>query len=124
MRPTEENAEVVAAIADAVDRHDLETLMVHLDDEIEHRDLRLDRVGRGREAIRAHFVELWNESPSASFTVDELVTEGEWVVARQTWHGLAEGELVTWVAREFRNRKVRRIVVCAARAEALEAAGL
>ena len=124
MQPTEENAEAVVAIADAVNRHDLDALMAYLDEEIEHRDARLSKVRRGREAIREHFLELWKDSPNASFTVDEVVAEGDWVVVRQTWSGLADGARVTWVARQFRDRRVRRIEACATRAEALEAAGL
>ena len=121
---TEENAALVVAIADAVNRHDLDALMPYLDGDIEHRDSRLPTVRRGREAIRQYFLELWTESPDASFSVDEVVAGGDWVIVRQTWRGLAGGDLVTWVARQFLNRKVRRIDVCATRAEALEAAGL
>jgi ketosteroid isomerase-like protein len=124
MQPTEENAEVVVAIADAVNRHDLDALMAHLDDAIEHRDARLSKVRRGRGAIREHFLELWKDSPEASFTVDEVVAKGDWVIVRQTWSGLADDGLTTWVARQFRDRKVTRIDVCTTRAEALEAAGL
>ncbi|MET0810173.1 MAG: ester cyclase, partial [Thermoleophilaceae bacterium] len=93
-------------------------------EEIEHRDARRSTALRGREEMRRHFVDLWGENPRASFSVDEMFESGDWIVVRQTWQGLASGELTTWVARQFLNRKVRRIEVCASRAEALEAAGL
>ena len=112
------------AIADAVERHDLDALMTHLADDIEHRDSASGEVRHGREAIREHFVELWNESPAAWFAVEEVVEKGDWVVVRQRWSGLASGELTTWVARRFAGGRVRRIDVCATRAEALAAAGL
>jgi predicted ester cyclase len=124
MQPGDGNAQVVGAIADAVSRHDLDALMVYLDEEIEHRDARLSKVRRGREAIRQHFLELWQESPNAAFTVDEVVAEADWVIVRQTWSELADGVLITWVARQFRDGRVRRIEVCATRAEAFEAAGV
>ena len=121
---SQENGDVVVAIADAVERRDLDALMPLLDEEVEHRDARRSTAPRGREEMRRHFVELWAESPRASFSVDETLEEGDWVVVRQTWRGLASGDLTTWVARQFLNRKVRRIEVYATRAEALEAAGL
>jgi ketosteroid isomerase-like protein len=121
---SQENADVVVAIADAVKRHDLDGLMALLDEEIEHRDAQRSTVLRGREEMRRHFVDLWAENPRASFSVDEMLESSDWVVVRQTWEGLAGGDLTTWVARQFLNRKVTRIDVCATRAEALEAAGL
>jgi ketosteroid isomerase-like protein len=119
-----ENVEVVVAIADAVERRDLDALMPLLDEEIEHRDARRSTALRGREEMRRHFVDLWAENPRASFSVNEILESGDWVIVRQTWRGLAGGEVTTWVARQFLNRRVRRIEVCATRAEALEAAGL
>src|SRR5262245_41305740 len=119
-----ENADVIAAIADAVRRRDLDQLLTFLDPEIEHRDLRLSKLQRGHPAIREYFVELWSESPDAWFAVDELVVEGDWVIVRQRWHGLSTGELTTWVARRFVDGRVRRIDVCSTRAEALKAARL
>jgi hypothetical protein len=74
--------------------------------------------------MRQHFVELWGESPEASFSVDEILEDGDWMIVRQTWRGLAGGQLTTWVARRFVNGKVRRIEVYTTREEALEAAGL
>jgi hypothetical protein len=118
------NADVVLAIADAVNRRDLDALMPLLDEGIEHRDARRSIAQQGRVGIRRHFDELWKESPEASFTVDEIVAGGEWVVVRQRWRGLADGELTTWVAREFRDGRVKRIEVHGSRADALEAAGL
>lgn len=118
------NADVVEAISDAVARRDLDALIPLLDPDIEHRDAVHSTALHGREEMRRHFVCLWRESPEASFSVDEVLAEGDWVVARQTWSGLSGGELITWVARRFVNRKVRQIEVHATRAEALEAAGL
>ncbi len=118
------NADVVLAIADAVERHDLDALMALLDEAIEHRDARQSTRLRGRDELRRHFVELWEESPAAFFRVDQAREKGDWVVVRQTWSGLAAGDLTTWVAREFRNGRVKRIEVHAGRAEALETAGL
>lgn len=120
----ESNADVVLAIADAVERHDLEALMALLDEEIEHRDASGSIAGRGRDAIGRYFDELWEESPEASFAVDEIVEDGDWVVVRQRWSGRADGELTTWVAREFRGGRVKRIDVHGSRGDALEAAGL
>ena len=121
---TETNADVVVAIVEAVNRRDLDALMTYLDEDIEHRDAQLSKVRRGREAIRQHFVELWREHPEASFSIDEVVVEGEWVVVRQDWRGLAEGELTTWVARRFVDGRVRQIDVCSTRARAVQAAGV
>jgi hypothetical protein len=121
---TQANADVVVAIADAVNRRDLDALMPLLDAEIEHRDTRRSTVLRGREEMRQHFEELWTESPEASFSLDEMLEGDDWVIVRQTWRELSSGDLTTWVARQFLNRKVRRIEVYATRAEALEAAGL
>jgi len=118
------NADVVLAIADAVNRRDLDALMPLLDEGIEHRDARRSIAHQGRVGIRRHFDELWKESPEASFSVDEIVEGGEWVVVRQRWRGLADGELTTWVAREFHDGRVKRIEVHGSRADALEAAGL
>jgi ketosteroid isomerase-like protein len=120
----ETNPDVVVAIAEAVNRRDLDALMTHLDEDIEHRDAQLSTVRHGREAIRQHFLELWREHPDASFRVDEVVAEGDWVVVRQDWRGLADGELTTWVARRLVNGKVREIDVCSTRAQALRAAGV
>jgi predicted SnoaL-like aldol condensation-catalyzing enzyme len=94
----------------------------HLDERIEHRDTRMTAVRRGKESIRSHFDELWSESPDASFEVDEIVAEGDWVVVRQTWSGLASGGLVTWVARRFADGRVQRIDVCETREQALAVA--
>ena len=118
------NADVVLAIADAVGRGDLDALMPLLDEGIEHRDARGSVVSQGRDGIRRHFDDLWRESPGASFSVDEIVEGGDWVVVRQRWRGLADGQLTTWVAREFRDGRVKRIEVHGSRADALEAAGL
>jgi predicted ester cyclase len=118
------NSDVVLAIADAFNRRDIDALMPLLDEGVEHRDVRRSTALRGRREMRQHFVELWGESPEASFRVDEILEDGDWVIVRQTWRGLAGGQLTTWVARRFVNGKVRRIEVYTAREEALEAAGL
>ncbi len=120
----ERNSDLVLAIAEAVRRRDLDTLMALLDDRVEHQDARRSTALRGREELKQHFLELWRESPEASFGVDEIRDAGDWVVARQTWHGLAQGRLTTWVARRFVSGRVRQIEVYTTRAEALEAAGL
>ena len=120
----QDNVDVVLAIADAVGRRDLDALMPLLDQDIEHRDARRSTTQRGRAAIRRYFEELWKESPEASFSVDEILAGGDWVVVRQRWRGLPDGELTTWVAREFRDGIVRRIEVHGSRDDAVQAAGL
>lgn len=61
--------------------------------------------GEGPESVRAHVVEMRTRFPDLTVTVDQLLADGDWVVARLTSHGThlgafaglaPTGKTVTW----------------------------
>jgi steroid delta-isomerase-like uncharacterized protein len=75
--------------------------------------------GSGPASVRAHVIEMRTRFPDLTVTVDQLVAEGEWVVARITsrgthlgpFAGLAPtGKTITWTGVGMRRIVDGRIV--------------
>lgn len=75
--------------------------------------------GAGPESVRAHVVEMRTRFPDLMVTVDQLLVDGDWVVARLTSHGThlgpfaglaPTGKTVTWTGVALRRIAGGRIV--------------
>jgi steroid delta-isomerase-like uncharacterized protein len=75
--------------------------------------------GSGPESVRAHVIEMRTRFPDLTVTVDQLLVDGEWVVARLTSHGThlgafagiaPTGKTATWTGVALRRIENGRIV--------------
>jgi ketosteroid isomerase-like protein len=126
---SQENVEIVRAVAAAYNRGDLEALMQAYDPEVEFVTLLLG-THRGKDAIRLVFEENRKNLPGYSLDLDELIDAGpDRVIAVAHLGGagrvseIALGDLIAFLA-TIKDGLIVRQQTFRNKEEALEAAGL
>jgi ketosteroid isomerase-like protein len=129
---SQENVELVYRLAAAINRRDIDSLLVLSDPDIEFIPRILEVEGGG--SYRGHRVRSWWENlfgvfPDFRSEVDDVRDLGDLTVARVRLSGQGMGsdaptEQKSWVVTEWRDKKTIWWRVCRSEAEALDATGL
>lgn len=129
---SQENAEIVRAVYEAVDRGDLDTAASHMHPEVEfHTYLQAPEAGlyRGKEAVRKYNEGLFEQFESLRIDVEELIEVDDRVVVVTTQHAVPKGgqqEIEVHLAEVWtvRDRLLAERHSYSTKREALEAADL
>jgi ketosteroid isomerase-like protein len=130
---SQENVELAYRAQDALNRRDIDALLVLADPDIEFTPAILELEGggsyRGHDGLRSWWAEMLTVFPDYRTEADEVRDHGDVTItrARLRAHGTESGALVEeafWSVAEWRNEKCVRFQTFRTETEALKAAGL
>jgi predicted ester cyclase len=92
--PAEANKDVIRLLLMEVDRGNLDVVdTCYAPDYVDHTPSAVRGLAPGREGVRKAFALLRGAFPDARHTIEDLIAEGDRVVARISAHGTHTGEL-------------------------------